>query len=55
MKAYIAKYNPDGKNAGAVVDAFKHYPVPEWTGQSWDYKTDYARKAARPGLSSFNK
>jgi hypothetical protein len=53
--AYIAKYNPDGKNAGAVVDAFKHYPVPEWTGQSWDYKTDYARKAARPGLSSFNK
>ena len=53
--AYIAKYNPDGKNAGAVVDAFKHYPVPEWTGTSWDYKTDFARKAARPALSNFNR
>jgi hypothetical protein len=53
--AYVSKYNPDGKTPGAVVDAFKHYPVPEWTGQSWDYKTEFARKAARPGLSSFNK
>jgi len=53
--AYIAKYNPTGATPGAVVDAFKYYPVPEWTGQGWDYKTDFARKAARPGLSSFNK
>jgi hypothetical protein len=53
--AYIAKYNPNGTNPGAVVDAFKNYPVPEWTGNAWDYKTEYAKKAARPKLDSFNR
>jgi len=52
---YIAKYNPDGTNTRAVVDAFKYYPVPEWTGTGWDYKTEYAKKAARPSLDSFNR
>ena len=55
--AYIAKYNKDGKNPGAVVDAFKHYPTPEWDSRtkSWELLTDYARKAARPKLSEFIK
>jgi hypothetical protein len=56
--AYIAKYNPLDKNGkqtnpGAVVDAFNHYPVPTWNGSGWDYGTEYAKKAARPPLSSF--
>jgi len=56
--AYIAKYNPLDKNGkqtnpGAVVDAFTHYPVPTWSGTSWDYGTEFAKKAARPPLSSF--
>ncbi len=52
--AYIAKHNPGNKNPGAVVDAFKYYPVPTWTGSSWDYGTEYAKKAARKPLGSFN-
>lgn len=52
---YIAKYNADGTNTRAVVDAFKYYPVPEWTGSGWDYKTEYAKKAARPSLDSFKR
>ena len=56
--AYIAKYNPLDKNGkqtnpGAVVDAFTHYPVPTWGGTSWDYGTEFAKKAARPPLSNF--
>jgi len=53
--AYIAKYNKDGKNPGAVVDAFKYYPTPEWNSEtrSWDLGTDYAKKAARPKLTEF--
>ena len=53
--AYIAKHNPNGANPGATVDAFKYYPVPEWTGSTWEYKTEYAKKAARPKLDSFNR
>ena len=53
--AYIAKHNPNGTNPGAIVDAFKHYPVPTWTGSAWNYGTEYAKKAARPPLSSFNR
>jgi len=52
--AYIAKHNPNNSNPGAVVDAFKYYPVPTWTGSSWDYGTEYAKKAARRPLGSFN-
>ncbi|CAB4151548.1 hypothetical protein UFOVP592_22 [uncultured Caudovirales phage] len=57
--AYIAKYNPldkDGKqtNPNAVVEAFKHYPVPSWNGKDWDHGTDFAKKAARRPLGSFN-
>lgn len=52
--AYIAKHNPNNTNPGAVVDAFKHYPVPTWTGNSWDYGTEFAKKAARKPLGSFN-
>ena len=52
--AYIAKHNPGNKNPGAVVDAFKYYPVPTWNGSSWDYGTEYAKKAARKPLGSFN-
>ena len=51
---YIAKY---GNTPGAVVDAFKYYPTPEWNSQtgSWDLGTDFARRAARPKLSEFNR
>jgi len=52
--AYIAKHNPNNTNPGAVVDAFKYYPVPTWNGSSWDYGTEYAKKAARKPLGSFN-
>lgn len=54
---YIKKYYNDGQNPGAIVDAYKHYPVPEFNRQTgrWDYGTDYARKAARPKLSSFER
>ena len=52
--AYIAKHNPGNKNPGAVVDAFKYYPVPTWNGSGWDYGTEYAKKAARKPLGSFN-
>jgi len=64
--AYIAKYNPmdaNGKatNPGAVVDAYKLLPVPEWNGETrtWDYGTPQAeaiaKKASRKPLNSFNK
>jgi hypothetical protein len=51
---YIAKY---GNTPGAVVDAFKYYPTPEWNSETggWDLGTDFARKAARPKLSEFNR
>jgi hypothetical protein len=51
---YIAKY---GNTPGAVVDAFKYYPTPEWNSETrtWDLGTDFARKAARPSLSQFNR
>lgn len=52
--AYIAKHNPNNTNPGAVVDAFKYYPVPTWNGTGWDYGTEYAKKAARRPLGSFN-
>jgi hypothetical protein len=52
--AYIAKHNPAGTNPSAVVDAFKHYPVPTWNGSTWEYGTEYAKKAARKPLGSFN-
>lgn len=54
---YISKYYQDGKNPGAIVDAYKYYPVPEFNRQTnqWDYGTDYSRKAARPKLNSFEK
>jgi len=54
---YISKYYNGGQNPGAIVDAYKHYPVPEFNRQTgtWDYGTDYARKAARPKISSFER
>jgi len=63
--AYIAKYNPIDKNGkatnpGAVVDAFKLLPVPEWNSEtrSWNYVTPqaeaFAKKAGRKPLGSFN-
>lgn len=54
---YIAKYNSDGKNPGAIIDAYKHYPVPVFDAQSktWDYGTEFSKKAARPKLKEFNK
>jgi len=58
--AYIAKYNPVDKNGkstnpGAVIDAYKYYPVPEWNAEtrSWDFGTEYSKKAARPKLNDF--
>ena len=58
--AYIAKYNPmdkDGRatNPGAVVDAYKYYPVPEWNSEtrSWDFGTEHSKRAARPKLNEF--
>ena len=53
---YIAEQRKKGKNeAGAVIDAYKYLPTPEWNSEtkSWDYGTDYARKAARPKLNKF--
>lgn len=54
---YIAKYYNDGQNPGAIVDAYKYYPVPEFNRQTgqWDYGTEYSRKAARPKISSFER
>ena len=54
---YIGKYYQDGANPKAITEAYKHYPVPEYNRQtgSWDYGTDFARKAARPRLDSFNR
>lgn len=56
---YIAKYYQEGQNPGAIVDAYKHYPVPEFNRQTgtWDYGTDYSRNAAKkkPPISSFNR
>jgi hypothetical protein len=55
---YIEDQRKKGKDpAGAVIDAFKYYPTPEWNSEtrSWDLGTDFARKAARPKLSEFNR
>ena len=51
--AYISKY---GSTPSAVVDAYKHYPVPEWNAEtrSWDVK-DFSKKALRPSLSEFKE
>jgi len=51
---YIGQYNKDGKNPGAVVDAYKHYPVPEYDSENktWTYGA-YSDKARRPKLDSF--
>jgi hypothetical protein len=45
---YIGQYNKDGKNPGAVVDAYKHYPVPEYDSENkqWVYG-GYSDKANR--------
>jgi len=53
---YIAKYNKDGKTPGAVVDAYKYYPVPSYDGETkqWVYG-GYSDKAKRPKLDSFVK
>jgi hypothetical protein len=53
---YIAQYNKDGKNPGAVVDAYKHYPVPEYDSETkqWVYR-GYSDKARRPKLDAFVK
>jgi hypothetical protein len=54
---YIAKYYNNGANPGAIVDAYRHYPVPEFDRQTgtWNYGTDFARRAARPALNSFTR
>ena len=51
---YIAQYNKDGKNPGAVIDAYRHFPVPTYNSESrkWEYG-GYSAKAARPPLTSF--
>jgi hypothetical protein len=53
---YISKYNGDGKNPGAVVEAFKYYPVPEFNSEkkNWDL-SGYSASAARPPLTDFVK
>lgn len=43
---YLALHDPRGENINAQRAAFKLYPVPDWTGTNWDYKTPYARRAA---------
>jgi hypothetical protein len=53
---YIGKYYQDGKNPNAITEAYKQFPVPEFSRDGgWNYGTDYARKAARKPLDSFNK
>lgn len=53
---YIAKHSPDGKNPFAITEAYKYYPVPEYSRDGgWNYGTDFARKAARKPLDSFNR
>jgi hypothetical protein len=55
---YIDEQRKKGKDpAGAVIDGFKYFPTPEWNSQtgSWDLGTDFARRAARPSLSQFNR
>jgi hypothetical protein len=53
---YIAKHSPDGKNPFAITEAYKQFPVPEFSRDGgWNYGTDYARKAARKPLDSFNR
>jgi hypothetical protein len=51
---YIAQYNKDGKNPGAIIDAYKYYPVPEYDSETktWTYG-GYSDKAKRPKLDSF--
>ena len=53
---YIGKYYENGKNPLAITEAYKQYPVPEFSRDSgWNYGTDYARKAARKPLSAYNR
>jgi len=53
---YIGKYYQDGKNPLAITEAYKQFPVPEFSRDGgWNYGTDYARKAARKPLDSFNR
>jgi hypothetical protein len=55
---YIARYNADGRNPGAVIDAYRHYPVPVWDGanRNWNYGTSYADQARRrPPIQTFNR
>ena len=51
---YIAQYNANGDRPGAVVDAYKHYPVPEYDAESKRWVLGgYSAKAARPKLNEF--
>ena len=53
---YIAKHSPDGSNPNAITQAYNIYPVPEFSRDGgWNYGTDFARKAARKPLDSFNR
>jgi hypothetical protein len=54
---YISKYNKNGENPGAIIDAYKYFPVPVFDAQTktWDYGTEFSKKAARPKLNEFNK
>ena len=49
---YIAKH---GTTAAAVVAGYENYPIPRYNGTTWDYGTEFSRKAARPKLNSFER
>jgi len=55
---YLDKHSPDKSNPRAITEAYKLFPVPEFSRDTgWNYGTDYARNAARkkPPISSFDK
>jgi len=54
---YIAKYSTNEKpNPMAITEAYKQFPVPEFSRDGgWNYGTEFARKAARKPLDSFNR
>jgi hypothetical protein len=54
---YIAKYSTNEKpNPKAITEAYKQFPVPEFSRDGgWNYGTEFARKAARKPLDSFNR
>ena len=54
---YIAKYSTNEKpNPFAITEAYKQFPVPEFSRDGgWNYGTEFARKAARKPLDSFNR